>query len=169
MRDGIEFVPEDAQFGLMNWRLLSREINDNGEATNIVKALPVMGMGVYIRTFQRLGADWHVDEPMLLKNVLMVELMELQGTGLVDAEQRPMGMKFKCINRELMTMDEAKKRFAPHGPKSMPPGIDLYPGAILTQERRPMPQMANIVGRGKGPLAAVPSEPPPAPEAPSTP
>jgi hypothetical protein len=97
--------------------------------------------------------------------------MELQASGLVDVAQQPMGLKFKCLNREVISMDEAKRRFAPKGPKSMPPGIELYPGAILTQERRPMPMN---IARDRGPLAAVPPteappvEPPPA-EAPSTP
>ena len=176
MRD-IDIVPEDAQFGLMTWRLLSREIDEQGHASTIVKALPIMGLGVYVRTIHRVpGRDEYVfEEPMLLKNTLMVELMEMQDSGLVNVAQQPVGIKYKCINREVITLDEGRRRFAPKGPKSMPPGIEIYAGAILTQERRPMPAMANIIGRGKPPLAAVPPEeqPPPADvppaEAPSTP
>lgn len=178
MTPDMKIIPEDAEFGLMNWRLMSREVDDKGDAKTMVKALPIMGMGVYIRSFFKIMGEWRVDEPLLLKNVIMVEVLEMQATsGLVDPhQQQPIGREYKCINRELMTMDEAKKRFAPKGPKFMPPGLELYPGAILTQERRPMvvPPMGIIKG-GKGPLAAVPDEPPSAPveapaiEAPSTP
>jgi len=161
MRD-IDIVPEDAQFGLMTWRLLSREIDEQGHASTIVKALPIMGLGVYVRTIHRRPEDrgYVFEEPMLLKNTLMVELMEMQSAGLVDVAQQPVGIKYKCINREVITLDEGRRRFAPKGPKSMPPGIEIYAGAILTQERRPMPAMPNIV-RGR---AAVPPEaqPPPA-------
>ena len=116
MEANSEFLPEDAEFGALTWRLVSRR------PSMVVEGLPIMGLGVYLRT--------NGGEPMLVKNTLMIEVLERQSAGIVDAGNQPVGVKMKPVHRDLMTVDEARTRF---GKK-----LNVYAGAVLTQERRPV-------------------------------
>lgn len=136
----MKFVPEDKEFGLMHWRLLSREVDEKGEPKRAIYVLPVTGLGTYMRTMFvcKDGPVW--EDPVLIKNALVIEIIraETADSGLVDAGgNKTNEPTFKCLSRELMTLDIAKKRFMPKG-KPVAPGLELYPGALLTQEQRPM-------------------------------
>ena len=128
----MKMVNEQGDFGLMVWRLLSRD----GQTE--VWALPIMGLGVYMRTV----VDGQRENPILLKNVLMLELITTEvDSQILGPDGQPTGEPtFRCLNRELLTLDLAKKRFMPKG-KPVQPGLEVYAGALLTQEHRARPQM----------------------------
>lgn len=134
----MKMVPEDLEFGLMRWRLLSREVVD-GRATTKILVLPITGVGTYMRTviMRSDGPCW--EEPILLKQALVLEVVvEQRGSGLVDAGGRAPEPEFKCVNRELIGVDVAKKRFQPKGSKHS--DLEIVPGSLLTQEQRPQVQ-----------------------------
>lgn len=109
-----EFLPEDEEFGALAWKLISRR------PQSVIEGLPIIGLGVYLRT--------NGGEPTLVKNTIIIDVLERQSSGIVDVANAPVGTKLKPIHRELMTVDEARTRF---GKK-----MNIYAGAVLTQERR---------------------------------
>jgi hypothetical protein len=136
----MKFIAEEKDFGIMKWKLLGSD-SERGIETY---CLPVLGIGTYLRT--RIGQVW--EEPVLIKNALVLELIaqvrEEQKSGLVDAqgnEQAPKEPpKFQCLNREIVSLELAKKRLL--GPKGKDhPGLDIVAGAIIVQEQRPMPMV----------------------------
>lgn len=131
----MQFVREDEDFGMMRWRLLSRDPETKME----IYVLPITGVGTYMRTV----LDGRHEEPILMKNGVVLEVITRVEEGkLVDAQgQSTSEPKFKCLNREIISLDMAKKRFMPKG-KPVAPGLDIVPGALLTQEQRTVVQPA---------------------------
>lgn len=135
----MQFVKEDADFGMMKWRLLSREPDTKTE----IFVLPLTGIGAYLRTV----VDGEREEPVLIKNAVILEIITREdGAGLVDASgQDAKEPKFKCLNRELISLELAKKRYAPKG-KSVNPGLEIVAGALITSEQMPQRMVQPAAG-----------------------
>jgi hypothetical protein len=133
----MKMLPEENEFGLMHWRLLSRKINADGKPVRAIYVLPITGVGTWLRTV--IDGRW--EEPILIKTALVLEVIrEVPGSGLVDARGQIPEPEYQCVNREMISVDVAKRRFQPKGAnKGQHQDLEIVPGSLLTQEQRPQP------------------------------
>lgn len=129
----IQFLPEEEKFGSFEfWRLISRVIDGDGRRVS-VRAMGIQGRGIFVQTARQEpdgGDGWQVpvyDEPQFMTSTMIYELIERAEEGA-----------YKCLARDLMSVDMARKRFG-GGKKGQAP--DINAGDILTQERRVEPQI----------------------------
>lgn len=139
-----EFVPEDEVFGDENgWRLLLRTPVDGQQM--VMRALPIQGRGVLLQQ-ARKPADGPVvyEPPFMVDDVLMLETVIREDTGIVSPGGQPLTIRFKCIDRSLIGVRMAKERFQPKQSKHAPPGphdhLEIRAGIVLTTEARMIPQ-----------------------------
>ena len=135
----MKMVPEDRDFGMMRWRLLSREVDSEDRATSKILVLPITGVGTWLRTVMLTPEGPRYEDPILIKTALVLEVVQAQVTSpLVDAKGQGSEPEFKCVNRELISVDVAKKRFKPNSRKGPHQDLEILPGSLLTQEQHPM-------------------------------
>jgi hypothetical protein len=136
----MKILPEERDFGMMRWRLLSREVDEDDKVKCEIYVLPIIGAGTYMRTILHTPEGPRYEDPVLLKNALVLELVTRKSMGsIVDASGQAPPQAIQCLNREIVTVDVAKKRFQPKGHKGPHADLEIVPGALLTQEQRMMP------------------------------
>jgi len=144
------YLPETEEFGIPEpWRLITRTVVDGQRMT--IRALPIEGRGVLLQISRQdqVGEDeWgpmRHEEPALIDNVMVVEVMEREQSQISDAQGNTES-KFRPIHRQLMGVSVARENFMPKG-KQQKKGekqLNIRAGVVLAQERAPMVAPANL-------------------------
>lgn len=139
-------APEPEVFGVSEpWRLISRAVVD--DRLTSLRALPLLGRGFLFQIGRQTkvdGGQWSACEyepTFLVPDLVLVEHMAHEPSGVVDARGQPSSVTVHCLGREPLSVSVARDRYQGKRARVKIQGaedLNIVAGSVLSMAQSPV-------------------------------